>query len=272
MAKPTISTMAKLTMASTPVTVSWLVTANGWLPTKRDRHHAEEVGEQDEHEQREDIGTNLRPFGPMFVSIMSVTKPVKPSTATCQRPGHDSRFMPPSMKATRATNVSAIHSARIGEGDTVARDLPVIRAEQRLDQELVHRIDLARFCRHAFALLVDRRTPRAPARNLMMLQKPPTVPSTMITTRSTCPVSEQSIEQPADHAPPTVRRAGWTGRFAELLIGIGRRRRAGPLRFRGLRPLQSLIERIKPCILRSLEPARPRRPSCSFSRNCAPPL
>ena len=33
LAKPTISTIEKLMIASTPVMVNWLVTVNGWTPT-----------------------------------------------------------------------------------------------------------------------------------------------------------------------------------------------------------------------------------------------
>ena len=62
--KPTPSTIAKLMIDITPVTVNWLVTVNGWAPDDRERHRAEEIGEQDEDEGGEDprqIGAALRP-------------------------------------------------------------------------------------------------------------------------------------------------------------------------------------------------------------------
>ena len=141
--KPTISTIEKLMIASTPVTVKWLVTVKGCTPDDAERQHAEHVGDQDEHEQREDVGRELAlPFGPIFASIMLVTKPVKLSTAICQRPGTSSRFMPPSMNTHSTTSVEHHPQRGIGERDIVAADHQML-AEQGLDQELVHRIDLA---------------------------------------------------------------------------------------------------------------------------------
>ncbi len=98
--KPTISTIPKLMIASTPVTVNWLVTVKGWTPGMipngimpirlANRTKMKTVNTQ---------GTYLRPSGPTLVSSMLVMKPVIPSTAICQRPGTSSRFMPPIMNA-----------------------------------------------------------------------------------------------------------------------------------------------------------------------------
>jgi hypothetical protein len=49
----------------------------------------------------------------MFVCIMLEMKPVKPSTAACQRPGTSSRFMPPSMNSHSAPSVITIHRAEL---------------------------------------------------------------------------------------------------------------------------------------------------------------
>ena len=38
-------------------------------------------------------------------------KPVRPSTAICQRPGTSWRFMPPSMNSQITASASTIHSA-----------------------------------------------------------------------------------------------------------------------------------------------------------------
>ena len=51
--KPTTSTIAKLMIAITPVMVNWLVTVKGWAPgTIAERHQAQQIGEQDEDEER----------------------------------------------------------------------------------------------------------------------------------------------------------------------------------------------------------------------------
>ena len=56
-------------------------------------------------------GTYLRPSGPILASSMSVMKLVTPSTATCQRPGTNSRFIPPSMNSQMVPSTISIHSA-----------------------------------------------------------------------------------------------------------------------------------------------------------------
>jgi len=53
------------------------------------------------------------PSGPIFDVSIELTKPVKPSTAACQRPGTRSRFIPPIMKIHSATSVATIHKAEL---------------------------------------------------------------------------------------------------------------------------------------------------------------
>ena len=65
-------------------------------------------------------GTYLRPSGPMLVSIIEVTKPVTPSTATCQRPGTSSRFIPPSMNSQIEPSTISIHSALLVKANGIA--------------------------------------------------------------------------------------------------------------------------------------------------------
>ena len=99
-------------IAITPVMVNWLVTVNGWTPGSTpngiipirlaNRMKMKTVNTQ---------GRYFRPSGPMFVSIIEVTKLVMPSTATCQRPGTSSRRMPPTMKTRIDPSTSIIHSA-----------------------------------------------------------------------------------------------------------------------------------------------------------------
>ena len=45
-------------------------------------------------------------------------KPVKPSTAICQRPGTCCCFMPPIMNTNSATAATIIHSAELVNGRT----------------------------------------------------------------------------------------------------------------------------------------------------------
>ena len=66
-------------------------------------------------------GTYLRPSGPMLVSSIEVMKPVTPSTATCQRPGTSSRFIPPSMNSQIAAEHDQHPQRAVGEDERVAR-------------------------------------------------------------------------------------------------------------------------------------------------------
>ena len=121
--KPTTSTIEKLMIASTPVIVNWLVTVNGWTPgitpngimpiRLANRMKMKIVNTQ---------GRYLRPSGPILVSIIELMKPVTPSTATCQRPGTSSRFMPPSMKTRIEPSTIIIHSAELVK----AKGLPAV--------------------------------------------------------------------------------------------------------------------------------------------------
>ena len=59
-------------------------------------------------------GTYLRAFGTdVRCQAMSSTKPVRLSTAVCQRPGTSWRFVPPHMNSMIATATIAIHSAEL---------------------------------------------------------------------------------------------------------------------------------------------------------------
>jgi hypothetical protein len=55
-------------------------------------------------------GTYFLPCGPMFTLTMSSTKPAKPSTAICQRPGTSSRFIPIAMNPNISASAISIHS------------------------------------------------------------------------------------------------------------------------------------------------------------------
>ena len=47
----------------------------------------------------------------MLTFTMSSTKAISPSTATCQRPGISSRFMPPNMNSQIVPSTISVHSA-----------------------------------------------------------------------------------------------------------------------------------------------------------------
>ena len=62
--KPTISTIEKLRIASTPVMLNWLVVVNWCWPGMIDSgNRPKHVRGQDEDEQREDVGDELLALG-----------------------------------------------------------------------------------------------------------------------------------------------------------------------------------------------------------------
>ena len=108
-----------------------------------ERHQAEQIAEQDEHEQREDIGHEL------FALLAHIRHQQR-----VDETGHRlDRHLP------TARNDCALHAhehecpksergdhhpqCAVGEGDIVAAQCQMVGAEERLDQELVHRINLA---------------------------------------------------------------------------------------------------------------------------------
>src|SRR5438270_4579862 len=110
--KPTPSTIAKLISDITPVKVNWLVTVNGcaWrmtpkgiLPIKL--ANSRKMNAVNTH------GRYFLPSGPMLAWTMSSTKPISPSTIICQRPGINSRRMPPNMKNQIVPSTISVHRA-----------------------------------------------------------------------------------------------------------------------------------------------------------------
>ena len=135
-------------IAMTPVTVNWLVTVNGWAPTRANGIMPIRLANRMNMKTVNTQGTYLRPSGPMLVVSIEVTKPVTPSTATCQRPGTSSRFIPPSMNSQISAEDDQHPQRAVGEDERG----PVQIARERADLELVHRVDLA-FGRHSLASL-----------------------------------------------------------------------------------------------------------------------
>src|SRR4051812_16258022 len=128
--KPVISTIEKLMIAITPVMVNWLVTVNGWVlvPTIGEKIangiRPSRLAKRMNMKMVNTQGRYLRPSGPTLVSSIEVTKPVTPSTATCQRPGTRSRFMPPSMNSQISARTISIHNALLVKTNGLPSRLP----------------------------------------------------------------------------------------------------------------------------------------------------
>src|SRR3954447_11345467 len=110
--KPTPSTIAKLISDMTPVKVNWLVTVNGCAPWITPKGmlpirfaNSRKIKAVSTH------GRYFLPSGPMLAWTMSSTKPISPSTITCQRPGMSSRLIPPNMKNQIVPSTISVHSA-----------------------------------------------------------------------------------------------------------------------------------------------------------------
>src|SRR3546814_10162613 len=90
----------------------------------------------------------------MFVAIIDDTKPVKPSTAICQRPGTSWRFMPPSMNSHRMIAAAPIHTALVVShtsfppaANSFAIGSTVNRSEEHTSElQSLMRISYAVFC------------------------------------------------------------------------------------------------------------------------------
>ena len=96
--KPTTSTVPKLRIARTAVTVRWLVTVKAWTPgTMPKGIMPMKFATRMNMNSEKTSGTYFLPSGPTLVETISLMKPFTPSTAACQRPGTIWRFMPPSM-------------------------------------------------------------------------------------------------------------------------------------------------------------------------------
>jgi hypothetical protein len=136
-------------IASTPVTVKWLVKVKGCRPKSADRQQAQQVRHKNEHEDGEDIG-----------HIFLARRACILQQQLVDEAGEElHRHLP------AAGNELALHAARdedpqhhggdhhpqraVCEGDIVAAYREMIGAEQRLDRKLVHRVDFAGFCCHA---------------------------------------------------------------------------------------------------------------------------
>ena len=97
-------------------------------------------------------GRYFLPSGPMLAWTMSSTKPIRPSTATCQRPGTSSRFIPPNMNSQIVASTISVHSALLVKTNGLLP--PLNEPADRLDRELVHRVDVAG--RHSTSLIPAR--------------------------------------------------------------------------------------------------------------------
>ena len=112
--KPTISTIENDRIASTPVAVKWLVGVKGCRPGisasgTRPSRFAKRMNENSEKM----YGTYFLPAGPTLAASRLSIKPVRLSTAICQRPGTSWRLLPPATNTSSATTVIAIHSAEL---------------------------------------------------------------------------------------------------------------------------------------------------------------
>ena len=106
--------MEKLRTASTPVKLNWLVVAKGvQAGDDRERQKPRQVRHQDESVSSEDVRRELRPSGPMFTSTMSSMKPVRPSTAICQRPGTGCLFRAQSHEPEDHETANSIQAALV---------------------------------------------------------------------------------------------------------------------------------------------------------------
>ncbi len=109
-------------------------------------HQAEQIGEQNEHEQAEDIGYV---FAPRLADVRLehiVDKAGEAFDHHLPAPG-DQLALHAERHEREQHHRGDHHPQRaIGESDIVARDFPARRAAKRLDHELAHRIDLGFFC------------------------------------------------------------------------------------------------------------------------------
>jgi len=132
------------------VALKWLVKVKGWTPgDQAQRQQAKHVGEQDEHEQREDVGNVLLAFLADVGGQQAINEAGHALDRHLPATGNDLALHPAKHEDEQRDGGDRHPQRRIGEGNLVTRNLPVIGAEKRLDRELVHRIDFALFGCHA---------------------------------------------------------------------------------------------------------------------------
>ena len=124
----------------------------GVKPHQTQRQQAQKVSQQNEHEERKDVGDI---FAPLVADIRN--------QQILDEAGHIfDRHLPATgdqFALHAADHEDPQHHSRehhieraVGEGDVEAADRQMIRTEQRFDRKLMHRIDFAGFC-HAGPLL-----------------------------------------------------------------------------------------------------------------------
>ena len=92
--------------------VNWLVTVNGCAaPTTPKGMLPIRFANKRKMNAVKTQGRYFLPSGPMLAWTISSTKPINPSTATCQRPGISSRFIPPNMKTQIVPSTISVHNA-----------------------------------------------------------------------------------------------------------------------------------------------------------------
>ena len=214
--KPTPRTMAKLISDMTPVNVNWLVTVNGcaretipkgMLPIRL--ANSRKMNAVNTH------GKYFLPSGPMLAWTMSSTKPISPSTVTCQRPGNQLALHSAEHEHVDRAEHDQHPQRAVGEDEWIA---VLERTEDRLDHELVHRVDFGSG-RHASliptshasgacrtgCLQSGRRSRRRP-------QNPRTASPTSATASSRAIVEHAADNEPAPGAPTRWLSTGWPAR------------------------------------------------------------
>jgi len=110
---------------------------------ERQRKQAEHIRKKDEHEQREDIGQVLAPGRADIGAQQIVDKAGEAFDRHLPAPRNLRLLRPAADEDDQHRSGDRHPQRRIGESDVVASQRQVIGAEQRLDRELVNRIDLA---------------------------------------------------------------------------------------------------------------------------------
>ena len=206
---------------------------------------------------------------------MLVMKPVKPSTAICQRPGTSSRFIPPSMNSHRATQRQRHPQRAVGEGDVLARDFPILRRTSAGPGTGASDRSCPISAATLLVLLNQRLTSSSAVRNLDDAPEPADGPEDHHDDQEHRPRSQQAVEQPADQrAAQQARRSGTTGRcLPSCSLASAGARLPGPDRFLALRPLEPLVRANRAAHLQEASgPARSRPPPWSVSPCARPAL
>ena len=139
--KPTPSTIAKLISDMTPVKVNWLVTVNGCAAADNaEGHVAHEVREQQEDEGGEHPRQVLLAFGADARVDHVVDEADQPFDRDLPAAGDQLALHPADMKNQIVPSTISVHSALLVKTNGLSA---LERTEDRLDHELVHRVDLA---------------------------------------------------------------------------------------------------------------------------------